>query len=360
MTDWIENLPSEIRAFVTQLRGLPDFPEQLAAFAMVMRQRQQGKDAVSIELARRAWELAPGNPRVRRAVEWAVRRNVPTWHFSIVRDLGRNEAYERALRHFVTPDTIVLEIGTGTGLLAMMAARAGARHVYSCEMEPWVAEAAWEIIARNGYADRVTVIPKKSTDLVVGEDIPAPVDLLVSEILDNSLLGEGVLPTMEDALDRLVRPGAPVLPVQVAARCALVDSSWAMESWLGDVDGFDLSAFNHLAPLAGHLNVKGRILDNALSDDVEILRFDFNLPASYLAETKEVALTVRRDGIVHGVLQWIWLGFTENIQYDNRPPAETNWNPIFYVFPEPRRVHAGDTVRLMVEHDHNMIMIWPV
>jgi len=361
MTDWIATLPSDIRPFVSQLSGLPDFAERLAALALILHQRQHEKDAVSRELARRAWELAPQNPRVRRAVEWAVRRSVPNWHFFIVRDLGRNEAYERALKQLVTADSVVLEIGTGTGLLAMMAARAGARHVYSCEMEPLAALAAAENIARNGYAERVTVISKKSTELAVGEDIPAPADLLVSEIVSDSLLGEDLLPTMEDALTRLVKPGAPVIPDDAAVLGALIgDAPWAMGNRLGVVSGFDLSAFDRLAPMVISPDVNALTLDEALSDEVELFRFDFSRPAHYPAETKEISIAIRCDGLARGFLQWNWLGLASGIEYDNRPPADTNWNPLFYVFPESIPVRAGDTLRLMVEHDRKSITIWPV
>ena len=119
-------------------------------------------------------------------------KGVPQWHFAIVRDAARNAAYEEALKRVVTPQTRVLEIGTGSGILAMMAARAGARYVITCEMVPAVAEAAQEIVALNGLSERVRVVAKKSHDLDAERDIGGRADVLVSEIVDNKLLGEGV------------------------------------------------------------------------------------------------------------------------------------------------------------------------
>jgi type II protein arginine methyltransferase len=96
---------------------------------------------------------------------------VPKWHFNIVRDDARNAAYEAAIVRAVRPDARILDIGAGTGLLAMMAARAGAKDVITCEMNPAVADAAADIVARNGHADRVRVVPKRSTELDVAADM---------------------------------------------------------------------------------------------------------------------------------------------------------------------------------------------
>ena len=94
----------------------------------------------------------------------------------MVRDEARNAAYDAALRRAVTPGMRVLEIGTGSGLLAMMAARAGARHVYTCEVVPQIAQAAREIVARNGYAERITVLDKHS-NAIAPDEIGGPADL---------------------------------------------------------------------------------------------------------------------------------------------------------------------------------------
>ena len=111
----------------------------------------------------------------------------------------------------------MFEIGTGTGLLAMLAARAGARHFYTCEAEQPVAEAARDIISRNGLSERITVIAKSAEKIRLVEDLPERADLFVAEIVDNSLLGERVLPLTELARARLLKPGAVLLPRAIAA-----------------------------------------------------------------------------------------------------------------------------------------------
>lgn len=359
--DWIDQLPPGIREFVVQLRARPDFPEQLAKFALALNEREREKNKINAELAQRAWELAPQDHKVRIATEWAMRRSIPRWHFALVHDLRRNAVYEQALRHFVKPEMIVLEIGTGTGILAMMAARAGAKHVYTCEMETLIADAARENIAKNGFAERVTVITKKSTALVVGEDLPTRADLLVSEIVGNGLLGENVLPIIQDAKARLLTPEANILPAQIALRGALVGGAqWTEQCRLGEICGLDLSAFNRLSPSTVSPRINGHTLDDALSDESEILRFDFMSQSDYPAEKQVITLRARRDGIADGFLHWLWLGFGDTIEFDNKPPLQSHWLPILHLFPQPLTLRIGDTVQLSVEHDRKSVVIMPL
>jgi predicted O-methyltransferase YrrM len=187
--------------------------------------RQGGDSAGALVRIMRACRLEPGNPKyayARRVLSGTV---VPSWHFSMLNDDARTRAYADALTRQIKPDHVVLEIGTGAGLLAMLAARAGAKHVYTCEANPALAAAAADIIARNGLADRVTVFPKMSTQLAVGPDLPDRADVLLSELFSPQLLSEEAIPTLNDAFARLVKPGAIVLPRRAGLRGVLIDGT---------------------------------------------------------------------------------------------------------------------------------------
>ena len=181
----LSELPEDLVKMIRAIEDKPDFPERLARMAHFVKQTKK-YGYLSQELALHARSLAPDDPRIRYLTYRAVRKSAPPYHFNLVCDSLRNETYARALNRFVRPGMLVLEIGAGTGLLAMLAAKAGAAQVITCEKEPLVAERAQTIIARNGLADRVTVVPKELTDLTVGTDLPRRADLLVAEIIDSS------------------------------------------------------------------------------------------------------------------------------------------------------------------------------
>jgi protein arginine N-methyltransferase 1 len=104
----------------------------------------------------------------------------PVEHARMLHDDRRTSDYIVALREAVRPDDVVLDIGTGSGVLAVAAARAGARHVYAVEASD-VADVAECVFADNAVQDRVTLIRGWSREI----ELPEPADLLVAELVGN-------------------------------------------------------------------------------------------------------------------------------------------------------------------------------
>lgn len=351
-----EALEPGIRALVKAIEEQPDLPERLARMALTFRKKKERGDGVL--LAREARRMSPDDPLIQVLTDWVVRRHVPLWHFPLVHDELRNQAYAEALERFVKPGMTVLEIGTGTGLLAMLAARAGAKHVYTCEAEPPVAEAARAVIAHNGLADRITVIAKNATELRIGTDLPERADLFVAEIVDNGLLGEGVLSLTEHARAHLLKDEAVLLPHTISAVGMLVSGAGYRKSYrMGEVMGFDLSPFNRFSPpTVGTVTGGGRA--DALSGCCELLRLDLTRDHPKMREAQTVTLTADRDGIADGVLRWLRLDFGGGICFENRPPQESAWFPQLHLFREPRPVvRQGEPVALSVQHDRKRVFI---
>ncbi len=76
----------------------------------------------------------------------------------MVNDVARAIAFKRGLAEIITPSSIVVDLGSGSGLLAVMAAQLGARHVFAIEQESSLAEVSRKVACDNGVSDRVTVI----------------------------------------------------------------------------------------------------------------------------------------------------------------------------------------------------------
>jgi type II protein arginine methyltransferase len=350
-------LSAGARQFVGALVGREDLPLRLARMALVFKRQDQKKDARL--LAQAALDLAPGDHRVRVLADWLNRRQAPLWHFAIIHDENRNQTYARAIRHFVKPGMVVFEIGTGTGLLAMLAAEAGARHVYTCERRADVATAARDIIARNGFAHRVTVIGKDAHAVQLGVDLPERADLFVAEIVDNTLLGEGVLPLTELARQKFLKPEAILLPRTVSAMGYLQGGAGHGHLYrMGRVMGFDLTPFNRFTPV--ELNAgKGGGQVEPLSDVAELIRFDLREEAPKEA-VQNVVLTANQSGRVESLLRWLRLDFGEGIIFENRPPQVSSWDPHLHILPEPLSVQAGDPVAFEISHDRDRLFVVPV
>ncbi len=131
----------------------------------------------------------------------------PSIHMLMLDDRGRTNGFCHALRMIVKPDDVVMDIGTGTGVLATCAALAGVRKVYAVESSG-IAEVAARVFAANGVTDRVSLMRERSTSLT----LPERATVLVTETIGNDPLDEQMLEIVADAKKRLLTPDARIIP----------------------------------------------------------------------------------------------------------------------------------------------------
>lgn len=131
----------------------------------------------------------------------------PDIHIDMLNDTQRTHAFLDAIAATVKADDVVLDIGTGTGILAVAAAKAGARKVYAIEATQ-MAQTARKFIQQNGFSETIEVIQQWSTNI----SLPERANILVSEIIGNEALDENILQVFGDAQDRLLSPNAIILP----------------------------------------------------------------------------------------------------------------------------------------------------
>ena len=346
-----------IAAFERALAQRPDYPDALNNLGVTYR--DQRKFDAAVAAFRRAIALRPDYTQAKSNLRSAYHDVVPAWHFAMMDDAKRNAAFETAIRR-AAGGKRVLDVGTGAGLLAMMAARAGAAHVTSCETVGIVAERARQIIAANGLAEKITVIAKPSTELVMGADLNQPAEVLITETLASGIVGEGVLQSLEHAHANLLAPDAAVIPRAGSVMGYLAGGGRLSGLLFVDrVAGFDLSAFNDFAPSRLPVSFNG-VPHHAMSADTEFGRFDFR-QRQFPAANTPVGVEASLSGPCAGVLQWIRLELDEATRYENRPTLDTefcgHWTHMLHRFPHLVPVKPGEFVPVMFHHDRSQISL---
>jgi type II protein arginine methyltransferase len=335
-------------------RSIFDDPAAFLETARALVESDKGDEALALVDALRAER--PGDPLLATLAAQVLTARVPDFHAAMLADGARNAAYARAIAA-MAPGKRVLDIGAGSGLLAMMAARAGAASVVACERDPMLAATARAIVAANGLADRITVLATHSSQLDRERDLAGGVDLVTSEIFAHDLLGEHVLASLAHARVALCRPGARFLPAAASIRVALADFPEERAS-LGDVEGFDLSRFEQHVPRIR--NVRSGWGELVLrSEPVELFRFDFDgatAPSGH-GQTRTVVRSC--GGQVAGIAQWLRIELAPGVLYENAPGSDERHHwvlPLHAV--DPRETTAGEEIAIGAWHDAETLALW--
>jgi len=317
---------------------------------------EQNRNAEALAILKVAAERLPEDEDVQFALRLAMSGMIPAWHIPMINDDERNAAYERALHRAVTPDSLVLEIGTGSGLVAMMAARAGAKHVVTCEAVPILAKVAKETVARNGLADRITVLSKRSTQVKLGEDLPEKADIFVSELINIGMLAPNMLPIIQHARANLVKTDARIIPEAavvwgVLMQCDHLANINPVES----IAGFDMGAFD-IFRSPGYAQIDlGADPHRVLSGRIRVLDFDFR-KAMKTEDLRPLAITATRAGTCHGICFWFDLILDAETTYRSESRSRTNhWKQAIHFFPEPVAVQEGDRLDVAAGYDNTRI-----
>lgn len=307
-------------------------------------------------------EKEPHHLGLRRNLAQLLQKKIPGWHFNMLADEARNNAYDMALQKAIKSGDKVLDIGTGSGLLAMMAMRAGASRVDACEMVPEMAKTAAIIVAQNNYGEQINVIADKSVNVKIGAQMPEKADLVVSEILDAGLLGEGVLPSVRHAQKHLLKENAIVIPQAAHLKGMLVAlPKRKLVNPIREISGFDLSYFDRFRSPGEYstIHIKNEEY-HALSSIAELTTIDFqNIPTALAdneAETYPISLNIEASGEANAFVFWFDLRVFEDIEVSSSPDGELkHWGQAVYYFEEPKEVQSGQQLNIRMLRNDMMI-----
>jgi type II protein arginine methyltransferase len=338
--------------YLAALAIKPDHEQGLKNASGLLVALNRGTEALA--LFNKALEVSPNLLVAKLGSAWATSKMVPLWHVPMMNEAHRNDAYYEGIKTAVKPGKLILEIGAGSGLLSMMAAKLGATQVVACEAEPLVAKTATEIVNKNGFADAVTILSKISYDVEVGKDLPEKADVLIHEIFDSAIIGEHVLPAIEDAKKRLLKPDALIVPHAASIMIALMGGEAAGQYLrVEHSHGFDLSHFNSIASKKIPF-YREDIALTPMSAPVDAFRFDFMSQDSYPAEDKLLELTATTEGLCYGVVQWIRIELDATTTWENPPTdirSTTAWQRTIYRFDQPMPLTKGMIVKIAASHD---------
>uniref|UniRef100_A0A667YIL6 Protein arginine N-methyltransferase n=1 Tax=Myripristis murdjan TaxID=586833 RepID=A0A667YIL6_9TELE len=324
------------------------------------------------------------------ALDWVEESEEYDYHQEIARscyadmlhDHDRNEKYYQGIRAAVArvrargEKVVVLDIGTGTGLLSMMAVTAGADLCYAVEVFKPMADAAQCIVEKNGFSDKIKIINKHSTEVTVGPDgdMQMRANVLVTELFDTELIGEGALPSYEHAHHNLVQVcGCEAVPHRATVYAQLVESdllwSWAQLQPM-DVDGTRLVPPPAVGRCAGAHSVCDIQLSQVpahsftpLGPLCTMFSVDFSKPVSSASQCHSARFAAQSSGRAQVVLSW-WdidmdpggtivctMAPSWTYPQPDMAPWRDHWMQSVYFLPVERRVTEGEDLTLTVCHD---------
>lgn len=272
-------------------------------------------------------------------------------HEEMLSDTVRIDAYHQGIHRNVRPGDVVLDLGTGTGVLAFMASRAGAKRVYAVEHSDFI-DVAREIAEHNGFTN-IEFIRANSRDY----SPPEPIDVVVHEQMGDELFNENMLANVLDLRDRVLAPGGRILPARFRLFVEPVSIRSDMRIrrfWNIDLpDGIDLSVTRN-SPVAArfdagrneHFWLRPHSVEATIGTPEPVMEFDLNtlesldaLPTHHVIER-----TADTDTVIDGCCVWFDAGFDDQTVLTTSPLAPvTSWGN--RVFRLDQEVATGDTVR---------------
>jgi predicted RNA methylase len=275
-------------------------------------------------------------------------------HRWLLSDHVRTLAFRDAIRQTVKPGDVVVDLGSGSGILALFAAEAGARRVYAIEKQH-MADVVALVARQNGYGDRITVVHEYSLEAT----LPERANVLVTETLGNFGLEEQIAGLTIDARRRYLVPGAALIPQSVSLFAVPVELPEMFERhirWWGekryDFDYTALQTFASNAVYAADVSQRNHLAEVQRMIEVDLRTIetpDFSGRASFVAT---------RDGVMHGFAGWFESKIAAGVVLSNPLPHDTHWQQAFLPVEQPIAMKRGDAIDLELHTQDGRAWRW--
>lgn len=270
-------------------------------------------------------------------------------HEEMLKDEIRTISYRDAIfqNRAQFKDKVVLDVGCGSGILSMFAAKAGAKHVIGVDRSN-IIDMARQVVADNGLSDKITLLKGKMEEVVLPFD---KVDIIVSEWMGYFLLYEAMLDTVLYARDRYLKPDGLILPDRAVMQIAAIEDSQYKADKIGfwdSVYGFDYSCFKPVAlrdPLVDSVEMQALITPPAELFSIDL----YTVTKEQLAFTTDFTLQCTETDQMHGFVVWFDTFFDKlnhKISFSTGPHARyTHWKQTVFYTVNDHNVDVGDEIR---------------
>ncbi len=289
----------------------------------------------------------------------------------MLEDMKRMKAYHSAIfnnKSKIIENKVILDVGTGTGVLSVWAAKAGAKQVYAVDASN-AAELARHLVQVSNVSNIVTVIQSKVEDV----EIPEPVDVIVSEWMGSLLLKESMFDSVAYARDKWLKPGGLMLPSHASILIGLYAPTsdhdhtnfvrakfeQDMAEWNETVTNLqrldvDYSSFTSDLEqdlsdyfLGNAIRVNYLSPDNLVSEPQRVLDFDCATvdPTALFQFSQDFQFTVSKEAEIRGFLGWFTTDFPNGVVLNTEPGQTYNhWGQQLYPLKESIKVVPDDKV----------------
>jgi len=260
---------------------------------------------------------------------------------SMIADHLRVEAYAKALRQTVRKGSVVVEIGTGPGIFAVLACQLGAGRVYAIEPAE-IIQVAREVAAANGCAHKIEFFEQLSSRVT----LPARADVIVSDLRGVLPLFQRHIPDIVDARRRFLAPGGILIPRRDAMWAAIVE---APKNYGEMVDPWDKNPFGQNLSPARRLAVnniqKIRVSPRQLLSEQKLWTTLYYASVENPDVRGNLQWTIDRAGTGHGIVVWFDADLAEGATLSNRPGSpEGIYDSVFFPWTQPATLGPGQTV----------------
>lgn len=360
--------------------GTPNLQLENAALRRQVEEMQQAMTQMRATMLRLNF-LEEGDQKTKDAVAVDENSNEKQYfggysgrdiHEEMLKDTARTCAYRDFMYNNpqIFKDKVVLDIGCGTGILSMFAAKSGARKVIGIDAAD-IIDKAREIVKANKLDHIITLVKSKVEEATLPVE---SVDLIVSEWMGYFLLFESMLPSVLFARDKWLVKDGGVYPNQAIMYIAGMETNayrTAKVDFWSDVYGFDMTCLRNKGAIkdstAEAINPKALITDNVCIKDIDILK----CKDEELDFASDFKLTVTKDEELGAFVVWFDCNFdylcNSRIVLGTGPHDKTtHWYQTLFYLEQPLSVKKGDFISGKISasrggtnhRDYDVIVQW--